>query len=157
MTKKFLSLTLTLLMLFSFMLPAFAEEAVTDTQDTTVAETSEETSDKKEEGDTFTYKDAASAALVAAKSKYIIEGLSNEEAGKAVVTKVSYDEDEKLYSVTVRTGNKHKYTCTVSVSAVFGKELGFVGDGTYTQQNVIWGFICKQFEKLSYYFFKKSN
>lgn len=157
MTKKILSLTLIILMLFSFMLPAFAEETATDTQDTTVAETSEETKEDTEEVDTFTYKDAAKAALSAAKSKYIIEGLSNESAGEAVVTKVSYDEESKLYSVTVRSGNKHKYTCTVSVSSLLGKELGFVGDGVYTQQNVVWGFICKQFEKLSYFFFKKSH
>lgn len=156
MTKKLLSLTLTLFMLFSFMLPVFAEEAVTDTQDTTVAETSEEATEK-EEADSFNYEDAERAALSAAKSKFIIDGLSNEEAGEAVVTKVSYDEEENLYSVTVRSGNKHKYTCTVSVSNVFGKELGFVGDGVYTQQNVVWGFICKQFEKLSYFFFKKSH
>lgn len=148
MTKKLLSLTLTLLMLFSFMLPAFAETTVADTTAATETE-------NKEEG--FNYEDAARTAVTAAKSKFIIDGLSNEEASLAQVTKMSYDEGENTYNVTVRSGNKHKYTCTVSVGNVFGKELGFVGDGEHIQQNAVWGFICKQFEKLSYFFFRKSH
>lgn len=150
MTKKLLSLTLTLLMLFSFMLPAFA------TGDTTAADTTAATeADKKDEG--FNYEDAGRAAVAAAKSKFIIDGLSAEEANLAEVTKMSFDEEENIYSVTVRSGNKHKYTCTVSVSKVFGKELGFAGAGEHVEQNVVWGFICKQFEKLSYFFFKKGQ
>ncbi|MBR2316194.1 MAG: hypothetical protein IKA56_06070 [Clostridia bacterium] len=150
MTKKLLSLTLTLLMLFSFMLPAFASG------DTTAADTTAATeADKK--GDAFNYEDAGRAAVAAAKSKFIISGLSAEEANLAGVTKMSFDEDENVYTVTVRSGNKHKFTCTISVSKVFGKELGFAGNGEYAEQNVVWGFICKQFEKLSYYFFKKSQ
>lgn len=142
MTKKILSFTLTILMLFTFMLPAFATEAATDT---------------KEEADKFTYLDAERSALASAKSKFIMEGLTNEEAAGAVVTKVGYDKETELYSATVRVGNKHKYTCTISVSDIFGKELGFVGDGVYVQQNAVWGFICKQFEKLGYFFFKKTH
>ena len=76
MTKKILSLTLTLLMLFSFMLPSFA------TGDTTAADTTA-AAETENEGEGFNYEDADRAAVAAAKSKFIIDGLSAEEAGLA--------------------------------------------------------------------------
>lgn len=154
MTKKITSFILIFIMLFSFMVPVFAEKQTDKAaENTKVSDTTK--SEEKETASGFDHTDAASAALSAAKSKFIIDGLSSEMAEKSIVTKLSYNKDEKIYTAVVRSGYKHKYTCTVAVNTVFGKELGFVNDGEYSTQNIISAFFCQQFEKLSYFFFKK--
>lgn len=138
--KKPISILLALLMLFSLMLPVFAEEET-------------EADDKK----TFTFgiSNAESVALTAAKSKMILEGLPNDLASKAYVTKASFNDETGRYKVVVRAERKYKYTCYIATNNLFGREIGFIADSDFEEQNIVKAFFGQMFEKIAYFFIKK--
>lgn len=141
-TKRVISAFLVAIMLFTLAMPTFAEEKTT-TENTKVSE--------------FDVADAEKIALTAAKSKMILEGLPNDVASEAIVTKVTYDEDSESYSATVRTEYKYKYTCKISTNVILGKTIGFIAESDFKQQNIVIGFLGQAFEKLAYFFIKKFN
>lgn len=138
-TKNFISVLLVILTLFSLMLPAFAEESTTS--DKTVS--------------TFDFADAEKIALTAAKSKMILEGLANDVASDAYITKVSRNSDSGRYTVVVRAERRYKYTCEISTSVILGKTIGFIADSEFAEQNIVKAFFGQMFEKIGYYFTKK--
>lgn len=141
-TKRVISAFLVAIMLFTLAMPTFAEEKTT-AENTKVSE--------------FDVADAEKIALTAAKSKMILEGLPNDVASEAIVTKVTYDEDSESYSATVRTEYKYKYTCKISTNVILGKTIGFIAESDFKQQNIVIGFLGQAFEKLAYFFIKKFN
>ncbi len=143
-TKRVISAFLVAIMLFTLAIPTFAEEKTTaENAETKVSE--------------FDMADAEKIALTAAKSKMILEGLPNDVASEAIVTKVKYDEDSGSYSATVRTEYKNKYTCKISTNVILGKTIGFIAESDFKQQNIVIGFLGQAFEKLAYFFIKKFN
>lgn len=135
--KKIMSVLLSVLILFSLTLPVFAE-----------AETEEKTY-------TFTPSDAESVALTAAKSKMILEGLPNDLASDAYVTRVSFNEETDRYKVIVRAERKYKYTCYIATNTFLGREIGFIADSSFEEQNIVKAFFGQMFEKIAYFFYKK--
>lgn len=142
--KRVISAFLVAIMLFTLAMPTFAEEKTTaENVETKVSE--------------FDVADAEKIALTAAKSKMILEGLPNDVASEAIVTKVTYDEDSGSYNATVRTEYKHKYTCKISTNVILGKTIGFIAESNFKQQNIVIGFLGQAFERLAYFFIKKFN
>lgn len=143
-TKRLISAFLAVLMLFTLALPVFAKGETT-------------ASDSSSAANDFDFADAEKVSLTAAKSKMILEGLANDVASKAVVTKVSYDKDSGSYTAVVRTEYKYKYTCHISTNEILGKTIGFIADSDFSEQNIVRGFLGQAFEKLAYFFIKKMN
>ena len=138
-TKKIISVFLVILALFNLSVPAFAEG---------------ENDAQQASSSVFDLEDASKVALTAAKSKMILEGLSSEVSGQTVVTKVSYDKANGRYKVTVRSQYKFKYSCVISIKEIFGKEIGYIADSTFEEQNVVKGFFGQGFEKFTFFFIK---
>ena len=138
-TKKVISVFLVILALFSLSVPAFAES---------------EDNAQQASSSVFDFEDASKVALTAAKSKMILEGLSSEVSGQTVITKVSYDKANDRYKVTVRSQYKFKYSCVISIKEIFGKEIGYIADSTFEEQNAVKGFFGQGFEKISFFFIK---
>lgn len=138
-TKKIISVILVILAIFSFASPAFADSGE---------------SGQSASSSVFDLEDASKVALTAAKSKMILEGLSSEVSGQTVITKVSYDKANGRYKVTVRSQYKYKYYCVVAVKEIFGKEIGYIADSTFEEQNIVKGFFGQGFEKISFFFIK---
>lgn len=133
--KKILSAFLVVLMLLAFLIPAFAA--------------------KDENGKKiFTLDDAQTVAITAAKSKMILEGVSGDESKDAAITKIKYNKKDDSFTVTVRAQYVNKYVCTISVSKIFGNEVGYLGDSEFTKQNKVAGFFGQSFEKIGYFFIK---
>ena len=137
-TKKIISVFLVVLALFSLSMPAFAES-----DDAKAASSS-----------VFGFEDASKVALTAAKSKMVLEGLSSEVSGQTVITRVSYDKKNDCYKVTIRSQYKFKYTCVISIQEIFGKEIGYIADSAFEEQNIVKGFLGQGFEKFTFFFIK---
>ena len=137
-TKKIISVFLVILTMFSLAVPAFAES-----EDTAQSASS-----------VFDLEDASKVALTAAKSKMILEGLSSDVSGQTVVTKVSYDKENTRFKVTIRSQYKFKYSCVIAVKEIFGKEIGYIADSTFEEQNIVKGFFGQGFEKVTFFFIK---
>ncbi len=138
-TKKFVSVLLVVLTLFSLALPAFAASASADDEKTAK----------------FDFADAEKIALTAAKSKMILEGLPNDLVSDAYVTKASFNDETGRYKVIVRVERKYKYTCYIATNTILGKEIGFIADSQFDEQNIVKAFFGQLFEKIAYFFIKK--
>lgn len=170
--KKVLSLFLCTLTVLTFSATAFAAEStsandkitssvtVNDTEskqdetEETKKEETEKTTQVESSSNDFTHEKAESIALTAAKSKLTLSGLPSETVSNIRITKISYSKKTGSYKAVIRSGFKHKYTCTISKRDVFGKTIGFLEKSEYTEQNVVAGFFGFIFEKTAFFFIK---
>ena len=166
--KRFISLILSVILIFTISLPVFAAEepvdvqAESDSKSTTsvLGSLADGFSDalgnalSASAGKKFDAEKAVNAALAAAKSRFGTEGVSSDIVTKAVVSKMKYSKSAGSFDVTVRAGFVHKYTCTLTVKTFLGAEIGMPDDSEYTRQGIIPAIIGFGFEKVSYFFIR---
>ncbi len=153
--NKTVALILACLFAFSVCAVAFAG----DTKDTqpVISQQAEENEGESADEDKTTHFDtirAKNVALTSARSKFLMEGQSVEDAEKGIVTKVKYDKKNDAFKVTVRLNRKLKYTCAVAVIKFMDREIGYVADAQFSEHNAFSGFCGQLFEQFTYFFIR---
>lgn len=159
--KRITAVLLTLLLAFSFVLPAFAAEPE-DKEDTALLSSQAddfvddpESSENDASDDTvLTTEKAIKVALTAAKARFAAEGISTDISKTADVTKVRYDKKTGTYHIIIRAKRIYKYECNVAVKTLLGTQLGLPEDSVYTEQGKVASFFSQGAEKFSYFFIR---